>query len=99
MPAQHTDFAFEHVAVGGTFDRLHAGHRMLLAATALASTSHVYIGVTSEPATGSCPLGTLLAESALMLHCYRSATNDGGARLSDPSVLASVGASVVNAHC
>lgn len=34
------------VAVGGTFDRLHAGHRILLAAAALAATEAVYIGVT-----------------------------------------------------
>ena len=38
--------SYEHVAVGGTFDRLHAGHRMLLAAAALVSCRHVYIGVT-----------------------------------------------------
>ena len=38
--------SFESVAVGGTFDRLHVGHRLLLAATALVSTKHVYIGVT-----------------------------------------------------
>jgi hypothetical protein len=37
---------FERTAVGGTFDRLHAGHRILLAATALVSTAHVYVGVT-----------------------------------------------------
>ncbi|KAK9800243.1 hypothetical protein WJX73_004964 [Symbiochloris irregularis] len=47
-PAQAADYNFEHVAVGGTFDRLHAGHRMLLAATALACTLHVYIGLTSD---------------------------------------------------
>ena len=38
--------SFESVAVGGTFDRLHVGHRLLLAATALVSTKNVYVGVT-----------------------------------------------------
>jgi hypothetical protein len=40
--------AFNTVAVGGTFDRLHAGHRLLLGATALVSTQRVFIGVTSD---------------------------------------------------
>lgn len=35
-----------NVAVGGTFDRLHAGHRLLLAATALVATHNVYVGIT-----------------------------------------------------
>ena len=39
---------FSLVAVGGTFDRLHAGHRLLLAATALVATDKVFIGVTSD---------------------------------------------------
>lgn len=39
---------FSMVAVGGTFDRLHAGHRLLLAATALVATDKVFIGVTSD---------------------------------------------------
>jgi hypothetical protein len=37
---------FATVAVGGTFDRLHAGHRLLLAATALVATKTVFSGVT-----------------------------------------------------
>ena len=40
---------FAKVAVGGTFDRLHAGHRTLLASTALVATGLVYIGVTGAP--------------------------------------------------
>jgi phosphopantetheine adenylyltransferase len=43
-----TVLAFDHVAVGGTFDRLHVGHRLLLAATALVCTGRVYVGVTGE---------------------------------------------------
>lgn len=43
--------AFEHVAVGGTFDRLHVGHRILLAAAALICTRRVYVGI-----TGTAPL-------------------------------------------
>ncbi|KAK9815834.1 hypothetical protein WJX72_010497 [[Myrmecia] bisecta] len=39
---------FENVAVGGTFDRLHAGHRVLLAATALVATKSIYIGITAD---------------------------------------------------
>ena len=37
---------FERVAVGGTFDRLHAGHRLLLAATALVSRCDIFVGIT-----------------------------------------------------
>lgn len=40
--------SFKKVAVGGTFDRLHSGHELLLAATALVATEKVYIGVTGE---------------------------------------------------
>ena len=46
---QHdTPLQFRNVAVGGTFDRLHAGHRLLLAATALVATEGIYVGVTSD---------------------------------------------------
>ena len=39
---------FKVVAVGGTFDRLHAGHRLLLAATALVCTHRIFVGITSD---------------------------------------------------
>ena len=42
---------FAHVAVGGTFDRLHAGHRQLLftaSAICAQSSGKVYIGVTGD---------------------------------------------------
>ena len=35
-------------AVGGTFDRLHAGHRLLLATAAAATDGVLYVGVTGD---------------------------------------------------
>jgi hypothetical protein len=37
---------FNRVAVGGTFDHLHAGHKILLTMTALLSTKSMVVGVT-----------------------------------------------------
>ncbi|KAI3437923.1 hypothetical protein D9Q98_000368 [Chlorella vulgaris] len=39
---------FKKVAVGGTFDRLHAGHRLLLAATAVVATEQIFVGITAD---------------------------------------------------
>jgi hypothetical protein len=50
--AEEEALGFEHGAVGGTFDRLHAGHRLLLAATALAASKSVYVGVTGARTGG-----------------------------------------------
>lgn len=47
-PSDPDQQLFDHVAVGGTFDRLHAGHRLLLAATALAASRRVYVGITAD---------------------------------------------------
>ena len=40
--------SYNVVAVGGTFDRLHIGHQMLLLYTVLTARHTVYIGVTGE---------------------------------------------------
>lgn len=42
---------FERVAVGGTFDHLHAGHKILLTMTALLSEKSMVVGVTGKERT------------------------------------------------
>lgn len=37
---------YEYVALGGTFDRLHNGHKILLSQAVLRSTKHLTVGVT-----------------------------------------------------
>ncbi|KAI8574996.1 hypothetical protein K450DRAFT_263817 [Umbelopsis ramanniana AG] len=39
---------FEQVAVGGTFDHLHAGHKILLTMTALIASKKLYCGITDD---------------------------------------------------
>lgn len=52
---------FNVVAVGGTFDRLHAGHRLLLSAAAWASAQKLWIGVTGEALLGRKQYADLIA--------------------------------------
>ncbi|KAJ2022291.1 hypothetical protein IWW57_004582 [Coemansia sp. S610] len=40
--------SFAHVAVGGTFDHLHVGHKILLTATALAATKRIVCGISAD---------------------------------------------------
>ena len=40
---------YDFVAVGGTFDRLHEGHKLLLTTAALITTGNLRVGVTSGP--------------------------------------------------
>ena len=60
LPFQESDSehlgSHQHVAVGGTFDHLHQGHCLLLAATAICSSSSCLVGVSS---------GALLANKVL----------------------------------
>ncbi|KAJ9512304.1 hypothetical protein QJQ45_012934 [Haematococcus lacustris] len=39
---------YRRVAAGGTFDRLHCGHELLLSSLALVATEKVFIGITAE---------------------------------------------------
>jgi dephospho-CoA kinase len=41
--------AYDEVVLGGTFDRLHAGHKLLLSAACLCATKRVLVGVTDAP--------------------------------------------------
>jgi pantetheine-phosphate adenylyltransferase len=59
-PNHHRPLSFPDVAVGGTFDRLHAGHRLLLAATALVAERRVFAGVTADALLRSKAHGELL---------------------------------------
>jgi cytidyltransferase-like protein len=43
---------YRHVVLGGTFDRLHAGHRALLTAAAMLARSAITVGVTTGPMIG-----------------------------------------------
>jgi pantetheine-phosphate adenylyltransferase len=45
---QKNPHIFQRVAVGGTFDHIHAGHKILLTMTALLATCSMVVGVTDD---------------------------------------------------
>jgi len=49
VAAADTDKVYDHVVLGGTFDRLHAGHKILLAESLIRCRSSITVGVTSGP--------------------------------------------------
>jgi pantetheine-phosphate adenylyltransferase len=85
--------AFPVVAVGGTFDRLHAGHRLLLAVTAAVATRAVFCGVTADKLLagkrGRARLEPYAAREAAALDYMRRvnpALTVTGGPLADPAV-------------
>jgi hypothetical protein len=62
-----SSLCFDVVALGGTFDHLHAGHRLLLASAALIATKKLYIGI-----TGVASFDMLCVEVFKILTCPRN---------------------------
>ncbi|XP_008472540.1 bifunctional coenzyme A synthase-like [Diaphorina citri] len=54
------DFIYSHSVLGGTFDRLHAGHKILLSEAVLRSSKKVTVGVTDGPMLHSKKLWELI---------------------------------------
>jgi len=73
---------YSRVAVGGTFDRLHAGHRLLLATAALAARDSLFIGVTGGALVagkqGRAPLQDYEARAGAAAAFARSVKPGGG---------------------
>lgn len=51
---------YERVCVGGTFDRLHNGHKQLLLTSALLASHHVTVAITSPAMLANKPLAPLI---------------------------------------
>lgn len=82
---------FKNVAMGGTFDRLHSGHMLLLSAAALVTSQTLYIGITSEALLSNKAHAELLQpyevrerSAASYVHCIRPTLNVVTGMLTDP---------------
>ena len=53
--------SYDHVVLGGTFDHMHTGHRLLLTESALLSRQRLLVGVADGPLLESKILGDLIA--------------------------------------
>lgn len=61
--------SFKNTVLGGTFDRFHAGHKLLLTKAVLNSTDSILIGITSMRLNLAIKLLTNILQ--LMGLCYR----------------------------
>ena len=59
---------FNHVVLGGTFDRLHEGHKVLLSTSAALATDNLTVGVTSNKMTSSKSKLKNIINTILKLH-------------------------------
>ena len=57
-------FAFDHLALGGTFDRLHSGHRLMLAVAAALTRGLLYLGITADALLHGKPYAALVQPAA-----------------------------------
>lgn len=59
---------YDTVAVGGTFDRLHAGHRLLLTAASWSCRQHLRVGITSDSVLSRKSHSNLIASAEERAH-------------------------------
>ncbi|XP_029642104.1 bifunctional coenzyme A synthase isoform X1 [Octopus sinensis] len=67
---------YDHVVLGGTFDRLHAGHKVLLTQACLLSSRAVMIGVTDDNFAARKVLSELLEPLEMRMNSVRDFIED-----------------------